>query len=238
MKIWVSAVKHNCLTNFRCLNCDFSTERASSCYCTSCNDEHVCSIWPCTNGDRSRVWKMSEMFSSLNSCHIDKVTSNDAVPFVREGRAPCQENRARGDTYCKEVLREATGSWKRACNHLAIIYLKSGTIATSQPVQLSLCHALTAQINGKGWVGGLEKDEPRLSCSVVAIVNYLPRMTDDFNLLLARLVQLMALDVAMSILLNWILVLWLNAPACAVFRDTTLLNGPNPTELNAATLHW
>ena len=53
---------------------------------------------------------MSEMFSSLNSCHIDKVTSNDAVPFVREGRAPCQENRARGDTYCKEVLREATGS--------------------------------------------------------------------------------------------------------------------------------
>lgn len=162
MKIWVSAVKHNCLTNFRCLNCDFSTERASSCYCTSCNDEHVCSIWPCTNGDRSRVWKMSEMFSSLNSCHIDKVTSNDAVPFVREGRAPCQENRARGDTYCKEVLREATGSWKRACNHLAIIYLKSGTIATSQPVQLSLCHALTAQINGKGWVGGLEKDGPRL----------------------------------------------------------------------------
>jgi len=40
------------------------------------------------------------------------------------------------------------------------------------------------------------------ACSLVAIVHYLPRMTDDFNLLLARLVQLMALDVAMSILLN------------------------------------
>lgn len=95
------------------------------------------------------------------------------------------------DIYCKDVLSEATGNWRRTCNDIVTIYFKSGAVATSQPFPLSLYH-LQHKWQKLSWRPG--QDVARLACSVVAIVHHLLTMIEfvyDFNLLLARLVQFM-----------------------------------------------